>query len=199
MNDAIRALQLWNEYAPKFCLTLDTDAKTTEVCALDESEGRVVPIARGTDPALVMIEACKRLAEATPGSVAHLEIADLAYDDHGDSQPLISVITDHPGALQMISIPENSQEFLRMWRLEHDQVITFLRVDAAKAKIPDPYDWGCLLHDAAKNVACAYSGHKNSRGERLPYEQLLGRIAEGFNAEHETPTTDVDTPTNKPS
>lgn len=198
MNDAIRALQLWGEYAPKFLLTLETDAEATEVCALHEAEHRFVPIARGTDPALVMIEACERLSGMTPGDVVHLEIADLIYDDHGKSQPLISVV-DHPGTLAMIPIPENSQEFLRMWRLEHDQVITFLRVDAANAKIPDPYDWGCLLHDAAKNVACAYSGHKNSRGERLPYQQLLGRIVEGFNAEHEAPTTDVDTQSKRPS
>lgn len=108
-------------------------------------------------------------------------------------------IVDHPGTLPVIPMSWESREFLRMWRVEDDKVVTSLRVDAARPKIPDPYNWGCLLHDAAKNIASAYGELQNAAGERLPYEQLLERIVEGFNAEHDTPTTDVTTKAEQPS
>lgn len=85
MSNAILALDMWSRYAPKFCLTLDTDAEMSEVCALDKEQERFVPIARGTDSALVIIEACERLATAMPGKVSELEIPG-EYEDQDDDE-----------------------------------------------------------------------------------------------------------------
>lgn len=95
MRDEILAFQRWGEYAPKFCLTLETDAEMSEICALDEEGRRFVPIARGRDPVRLIIDACDRLVNATPGHVSHLEIEDLFCDNHEERNEKIELICVH--------------------------------------------------------------------------------------------------------
>ncbi len=93
-TDAI-ALAMWRAYAPRWCMTIETDQSLTEITAVNEGTGpeqgddpgRFVVIARGVDAARTILAACERLEQAdregraSPGNVVALELPELPDAD----------------------------------------------------------------------------------------------------------------------
>lgn len=78
---------------------------------------------------------------------------------------------------------QNAQEVLRAWIMGD---VNFFAAFPSAWK--DPFCWGIFLVDLARHVAQGYA--KDGRGE---IDAMLRRIKEGFDAEWEVNTSDVET------
>jgi hypothetical protein len=82
--------------------------------------------------------------------------------------PIPSEVLDQEWALELV----------RVWAAGGKQHIT-----VAKNIWEDPANWGILLVDLAKHIAKSHS--------EVSYDDALARIKEGFDAEWQAPTDDV--------
>jgi len=77
----------------------------------------------------------------------------------------------------------NAFEMARIWAAHNSQHVT-LNINAEH----DPAGWGLLLVDLAKHVANIYHQEQGH-----PVEKVLARIRQGFDAEWDHSTTDINT------
>jgi hypothetical protein len=87
----------------------------------------------------------------------------------------------HPNQLPIPPDAQNdsrARELLRLWAAHGKQ-----HVSLATNLWEDPAAWGIMLVDLAKHVASAYRLNRERK-----FDDILGRIREGFDAEWENAT-----------
>ena len=88
----------------------------------------------------------------------------------------------HPNQLPIASDAEGdprARELLRVWAAQGKQ-----HVSLATNLWEDPAAWGIMLVDLAKHIASAYRLLNHEKN----FDDILGRIREGFDAEWENAT-----------
>jgi hypothetical protein len=82
-----------------------------------------------------------------------------------------------------VTTDPNAFEMARIWAAHNSQHV-ILNIGPSH----DPAEWGLFLVDLAKHIANIYHNEKG-----YPIDKVLARIKEGFEAEWDHATTDIDT------